>query len=121
LAEHLRASASCEQEDARVVVLNVLNTACGCDAAMALCTAPQVPKTKSVTSHLLSGPARINLTFRQLQPPWAAAVPQCRCGRQAIMRCGLQGGSFVYYYACDNTQGPGCGMYKAAVTLKPAG
>lgn len=30
----------------------------------------------------------------------------------------LQGGRFVYYYACDNTQGPGCGLYKPAVTLQ---
>lgn len=87
----------------------------------------QVPKVKSVTSqHPLSGPTRINLTFRQLQPAWAAAVPHCGCGRPAIMRCGLlQGGSsissFVYYYACDNTQGPGCGLYQRAVVLETAG
>jgi hypothetical protein len=38
-----------------------------------------------------------------------------------VGRCGsgtLQGSSFVYYYACDNTQGPGCGLYKPAVTLQ---
>lgn len=33
------------------------------------------------------------------------------------MRCGLQGSQFVYYYACDNTKGPGCGLYKPAVAL----
>jgi hypothetical protein len=80
----------------------------------------QVPKTKTaVTSHPVSGSTRINLTFRQLQPDWAAAVPNCRCGRPSIMRCGLQAGRFVYYYACDNTKGPGCGLYQPAVALDP--
>lgn len=125
----------------------------------AACCVPlvQVPKAKTVTQHPISGPARINLTFRQLHQAWAAAVPHCRCGRPAIMRCSttaasglqggrsrdaaagssaaaaavvagggggpgaLQGGSFVYYYACDNTQGPGCGLYKPAVSLRAGG
>lgn len=82
-------------------------------------THKQVPKTKKgVTPHPLSGQQRINLTFRQLVPAWAAAAPRCRCGRPAIMRCDVKDTSMmVYYWACDNTQGPGCGLYQRAVTL----
>ncbi|WIA23119.1 hypothetical protein OEZ86_010021 [Tetradesmus obliquus] len=83
----------------------------------------EVPKTaKPLTPHSISGTARINLTFRSINTAWEAAVPPCRCGRRSVMKSRLlQGGCCCYYYACDNTQGPGCGFYAAAgdVELTP--
>jgi hypothetical protein len=42
----------------------------------------QVPRSKKVSQHPISGHARINLTFRRLDPASAARAPLCRCGNQ---------------------------------------
>ncbi|KAK9815974.1 hypothetical protein WJX74_000986 [Apatococcus lobatus] len=104
----------------------------------------EVPRSKGIQRHAISGEGRINLTFRRLKPAWAARAPQCRCNQRSVMRCsssrpkpkkgsvqsssgpstaswlGRPGagapdrGNFQprYYYACDNTQGPGCGFWQ---------
>jgi hypothetical protein len=75
----------------------------------------QVPRSKKVTHHPVSGPARINLTFRRLDPASAARAPLCRCGNQAVLKASLNrqrpGGRHAYYFACDNTKGS-CGFWQ---------
>eukprot|EP01023_Acetabularia_acetabulum_P006967 TRINITY_DN12965_c0_g1_i1.p1 TRINITY_DN12965_c0_g1~~TRINITY_DN12965_c0_g1_i1.p1 ORF type:complete len:403 (+),score=52.52 TRINITY_DN12965_c0_g1_i1:34-1242(+) len=93
----------------------------------------EVPKSTNIkTMHPISGPARINLTFRQLKSEWQNFAPKCRCGRQSIMKTkpcqeNQQQESFkvletilprgIYFYMCDNTQGPGCGFFKKLEVL----
>ena len=106
----------------------------------------QVPRSKNIQRHAISGEGRVNLTFRRLKLEWAARAPQCRCNQRSVMRCSnsrskikknslllkagsgttsasgssspsthtLEGSAAVprYYYACDNTQGPGCGFWQ---------
>lgn len=87
--------------------------------------------------HPIGGTARVNLTFRHIKPEWQARVPQCRCGRPAVMKTnpqskkakaekaekangpkkGGRGGTsgteqYVYYYMCDIANGKPCGYYK---------
>ncbi|KAL3152126.1 hypothetical protein ABBQ32_001224 [Trebouxia sp. C0010 RCD-2024] len=74
----------------------------------------EIPKCKHVTSHPMTGKARINLTFRQLKPAWAEKAPCCRCGQRAVMKASLPSSAATeqqYYYTCDNTKGPGCGFF----------
>lgn len=46
----------------------------------------QVPRSKSVKPHPVSGLARINLTFRRLDPQSAARAPSCKCGQKAVLK-----------------------------------
>ena len=46
----------------------------------------QVPRSKSVKPHPVSGMARINLTFRRLDPESAARAPRCKCGQKAVLK-----------------------------------
>ncbi|KAK9829720.1 hypothetical protein WJX72_007524 [[Myrmecia] bisecta] len=85
-----------------------------------------VRTSKPVPRHPVSGATRINLTFRKLKPDWASRAPQCRCGKPAIMKAAMgkaqrqsshpRGTAPLlrhrYYYACDSTQGPGCGFWQ---------
>ena len=104
----------------------------------------QVPRSKKINRHHISGEGRVNLTFRRLKPEWAVRAPQCRCNQRSVMRCSMrserqkrqrsqQSGDHAvqaradldtrdaddssmqpqYYYACDNTHGPGCGFWQA--------
>lgn len=36
--------------------------------------------------HPVAGTARVNLTFRRLKPGFERNVPQCRCGKRAILK-----------------------------------
>ena len=36
--------------------------------------------------HPVSGMARINLTFRRLDPQSAARAPSCKCGQKAVLK-----------------------------------
>ncbi|DBA76676.1 TPA: hypothetical protein ACH3X2_008712 [Trebouxia sp. C0005] len=77
----------------------------------------EVPKCRHVETHPISGKARINLTFRRLKPEWAAKSPCCRCNQQAVMKASLPSSATSqqrYYFACDNTKGPGCGFFSWA-------
>lgn len=73
----------------------------------------QVPEESRVEPHAISGQTRINLTFRRLKSSWAQRVPQCRCNRQATLKARANSSTHgpIYYYSCDNTQGPSCGFY----------
>eukprot|EP00775_Hariotina_reticulata_P002696 gene2696-2996_t len=79
----------------------------------------EVPKSsKPLSPHPLSGPARVNLTFRQQHQAWAAAVPSCHCGKRAIMKCSVKGTRYQYFYKCDNsTAERPCSFYKPAAEL----
>lgn len=46
----------------------------------------QVPRSKSMKAHPMSGMARINLTFRRLDPQSAARAPSCKCGQKAVLK-----------------------------------
>ena len=46
----------------------------------------QVPRSKSVKPHPVGGLARINLTFRRLDPQSAARAPSCKCGQKAVLK-----------------------------------
>ena len=46
----------------------------------------QVPRSKSVRPHPISGMARINLTFRRLDLQSAARAPSCKCGQKAVLK-----------------------------------
>jgi len=83
----------------------------------------QVPKTnKQLTLHPKSGAARVNLTFRQHQQTWASKVPECHCGRRAIMKCTVKGAKYIYFYKCDNsTRERPCSFYKPAAELQRPG
>ncbi|DBA81837.1 hypothetical protein WJX77_008979 [Trebouxia sp. C0004] len=77
----------------------------------------EVPKCKHVASHPIAGKARINLTFRRLKPEWAEKAPCCRCNQQAVLKASLSSSATSqqrYYFACDNTKGPGCGFFSWA-------
>lgn len=77
----------------------------------------QIPKCKNVESHPIAGKARINLTFRRLKPEWAGKSPCCRCNQQAVLKASLPSSATSqqrYYFACDNTKGPGCGFFSWA-------
>ncbi len=77
----------------------------------------QVPKCKHVERHFIAGKARINLTFRRLKPEWAGKSPCCRCNQQAVLKASLPSSATSqqrYYFACDNTKGPGCGFFSWA-------
>ncbi|BDA47843.1 probable DNA oxidative demethylase ALKBH2 [Coccomyxa sp. Obi] len=83
----------------------------------------EVPRSKAVGRHPVSGTARINLTFRRLDPASAARAPLCRCGNQAVLKAslnrrppagnnaGIRDGQHAYYFACDNTKGS-CGFWR---------
>ena len=78
-----------------------------------------MPRSKRVAPHPVSGLARVNLTFRRLDPASAARAPLCRCGHRAMLKASLTrrpkqapaGGRHAYYYACDNTKGS-CGFWQ---------
>ncbi|KAL0051129.1 hypothetical protein WJX82_002462 [Trebouxia sp. C0006] len=77
----------------------------------------EVPKCKHVERHFIAGKARINLTFRRLKPEWAGKSPCCRCNQQAVLKASLPSSATSqqrYYFACDNTKGPGCGFFSWA-------
>eukprot|EP00435_Cladocopium_sp_Y103_P024285 s2578_g5.t4 len=46
----------------------------------------EVPKDKGLTSHSISGPARLNFTFRKSVGAVAARKPMCHCGRKADLK-----------------------------------
>lgn len=73
-----------------------------------------------MSQHPTSGTARINLTFRRLDPASAARAPLCHCGNQAVLKAFLNkrqlaghhgDKSQAYYFACDNTKGS-CGFWR---------
>ncbi len=77
----------------------------------------QVPRSKTVASHPVSGLARVNVTFRRLKAQWAEQAPMCKCGVRSILKAayrkaGQQGNPQRYYFACDNTKTDGCGFRK---------
>lgn len=87
-----------------------------------MCAPPssQVPRSKNVGRHPISGAARVNLTFRRLDQASAARAPLCRCGNQAVLKASLNrrppagshtAGQQGYYFACDNTKGS-CGFWR---------
>ena len=39
-------------------------------------------------AHPISGMARINLTFRRLDPQSAERAPRCKCGQRAVLKVG---------------------------------
>ncbi|RKP11625.1 hypothetical protein BJ684DRAFT_1276, partial [Piptocephalis cylindrospora] len=63
----------------------------------------QIPSHR-VGLHSVSGPARINLTFRMYRPEWGpSSVPKCHCGIPAILKSVVkqQHGFGRYFYFCD--------------------
>ena len=46
----------------------------------------QIPRSKTVKAHPVAGLARINLTFRRLDPQTAARAPACKCGQKAVLK-----------------------------------
>lgn len=65
----------------------------------------EVPKDKGLTPHLISGPARLNFTFRKSVGSVAGRKPLCHCGRKADLKPVLKETSRNrgrYFWSCTN-------------------
>ena len=64
----------------------------------------EVPKDKGLTSHSISGPARLNFTFRKSVGAVAARKPMCHCGRKADLKPVLKASRNRgrYFWSCRN-------------------
>lgn len=64
----------------------------------------EVPKDKGLTSHSISGPARLNFTFRKSVGAVAARKPMCHCGRKADLKPVLKASENRgrYFWSCRN-------------------
>ena len=57
-----------------------------CMSALIAKARVQIPRSKTVKAHPVAGLARINLTFRRLDPQTAARAPACKCGQKAVLK-----------------------------------